>query len=213
MLNFLFDHFLIFNPILSITIFATIIIIIINIFYKILINQNEAKQIKDNIKEMNKKMKEEQKAGNKEKVNQLMKEIMTENSKIMRMTMKPMLISFIIVIIFLPWLATVYGDKIIAADSNMSLSIGDKTYPIEKYENKIKISELSIDCNMPCVQKIENYYWKIYQENENIKFARISARLPIVLPIFGAYLGWLGWYILVSIPIMMIIRKLMKIYV
>ena len=81
MLGFLFEPLLVFEPIVAVTIFAIIILLIINIFQRLLVNQQDAKQIKERSKEMNKQMREEQKAGNTEKVNEMMKDIMVENNK------------------------------------------------------------------------------------------------------------------------------------
>ena len=97
MLGFLFDPLLVLEPALAVTIFAIIILILINLCYRFLINQQEAKQLKERTKELNKQMKEERKQGNTERANELMKDVMTENSKLMRMTMKPMLVSFVII--------------------------------------------------------------------------------------------------------------------
>jgi uncharacterized membrane protein (DUF106 family) len=215
MLDFLFGFLLAYQPVVAVTIFATIIIILINIFYRILINQSEAKQLKDNVRELNKQMKEVQKAGDMEKTKQLMGEVMRENSKLMRMTMKPMIVSFIIIILFLPWLAVVYNDIFVPIDNNGlgNLTISENMYKIEKDGSNVKIGELNVDCNMPCTERIEDFDWKIHEEDKDIKFARAVVKLPIAFPIFGEYLGWLGWYILISIPIMIIVRKLLKINV
>ena len=48
---------------------------------------------------------------------------------------------------------------------------------------------------------------------DRVKLAMVVVSLPIRLPVFGYNLGWLGWYFLVSIPLVILIRKLMKIYV
>lgn len=210
MFEFLFDWLLAFDPAVSVFIFAIIMLIIINFFYRVLVKQDEAKRAKDNIKELSKKMKLEQKAGNLDKSKQYMKESMSENSKVMRMTMKPMLVSFVIVILFLPFLSLVYGDHLVALNNNTgNFTIDGKTYDIIKDGNNLNISNNI--CATPCVQKLDNINWKISEGNDNVKFARILVTLPIPLPIFGDYLGWLGWYILISIPLMIIIRKLLKI--
>jgi len=214
MLDFLFGFLLTFEPVIATAIFAAIIIIVINVFYRILINQRDAKQLKENVKELNKKMKEEQKAGNTEKVKEIMSDVMKENSRLMRMTMKPMIVSFVIVIVFLPWLAGVYGDMTVATvNGTGNLTIMNRTYLVEENQNSIKINELNINCTLPCEKAIENFDWRIKKESGNIKFSRAVVRMPFELPVFGYYLGWLGWYILVSIPVMIITRKLMKINV
>jgi len=217
MLDFLFNPLLIYDPVVAVTIFGIMIVIIINIFYKVLINQKEAKALKERVRDMNKEMKAARKSGDMVKTKQLMNDTMKENSKMMRMTMKPMLVSFIIVIVFLPWLAAphAYGDFFVPVDDNGvgDLTISDITYQIQETGNNVKINDLDIDCSMPCVEKIEDFNWKIQEEDKKIKFARIVVEMPFPLPIFGSYLGWLGWYIIVSIPVMVIGRKFMKIYV
>ncbi|MCX6815948.1 MAG: EMC3/TMCO1 family protein, partial [Candidatus Aenigmarchaeota archaeon] len=101
-LESVFGFLLNYNPTIAIIIYAFLVLLLINIFYKILIKQQDAKQLKEKMNEINKQMKEEQKAGNKEKANQLVGEMMHANSTLMKMTMKPMIVSFIIVIILLP---------------------------------------------------------------------------------------------------------------
>ncbi len=141
-----------FSPIIFISIYSFLLLILINVFYRILVNQTKAKQTKDLITELSKKMKESQKAGNTEESKKAMSQLMQEQGSLMRMSMKPMLVSLVIVVIFLPEMSNIYGSTYVA-------------------------------------------------------------NLPFALPYVGASLGWLGWYILFSIPAAILIRKLLKISV
>ena len=141
-----------FPPIIFISIYSFLLLIIINVFYRVLVNQSKAKQTKDLIADLSKKMKENQKSGNTEESKKAMSQLMQEQGSLMRMSMKPMLVSLVIVIIFLPEMSNIYG----------SVSV---------------------------------------------------ANLPFTLPYVGASLGWLGWYIIFSIPAAIVIRKLLKISV
>ena len=87
-LEFLFGFLLNFPPAFSVFIFSIIILFVINIFYKILVNQQHAKEVKQRTRDISKEMKEAQKAGDKDKSKKLMGELMSQNSKMMRMTMK-----------------------------------------------------------------------------------------------------------------------------
>jgi uncharacterized membrane protein (DUF106 family) len=221
-LEFLFSPLLSLNPALSVLVFSVIILILINIFYKVLVNQAVAKDIKDRQKEFSRRMKEERKAGNTDKMNTLMKESLAENSKLMRMTMKPMIVSFIIVIIFLPWLAAVYGDVTAPMQNstgvvtlkgiNHTFSVKDGEISVEGGVNFKELSSGSQSCDNACFV-IDNRKYEAYQDKNSIKFAPIVATFPFMLPVFGYTAGWLGWYLIVSIPLVVIIRKLMKIYV
>lgn len=215
-LDALFGFLLAYNPAIAVTIYSFIVLVLINIFYRILINQNDAKQLKEKTKELNKQMKEAQKTGNKDEVNKAMSEVMRENSKLMRMTMKPMIISFIIVILLLPWMADSYGDRIVAlGNSTGEMNYQGTKYQIEKTDNGVivKTATQSISCTFPCTEKIDKNLFEISKQDTNAKFMPVVALLPISLPFIGNVLGWLGWYILVSIPLVILIRKFMKIYV
>lgn len=210
MLDFLFAPLLAFQPIIAVSLFSIMILILINLFYKFLINQAEAKQIKDRIKELNQKMKEDQKSG--KPTNEAMSEIMQENNKMMKMNMKPMLASFVIIILFLPWLSGTYGDISVVLEENTGeVTIDSETYRVEKINEKIEVNELGISCEAPCRADIGDSTWNIEHYDNTVKFGRIIALLPIPLPLFGDDLGWLGWYFIFSIPIIIIIRKILKI--
>ncbi len=215
-LEFLFNPLLSLQSALAVLIFSAVILVIINVFYKILINQRAAKAIKDRQKELSKKMQDERKAGHTDKMNALMKESLQENSKLMRMTLKPMIVSFIVVIIFLPWLQSVYGDRLGQANNDTgTIGLGNVNYTFTVnggYASIAGSAEHKGGCDAQCL-RIDGRSYEITREGGNTKFAPIVAIFPFALPLFGNTAGWLGWYILVSIPLVIIIRKLMKIYV
>lgn len=211
MLEFLFSFLLVYTPAFAVLIFSVIILIVINIFYKILINQNDAKQIKQRTKDISKEMKDAQKAGDTARSKKLMSDLLTENNRMMKMTMKPMIVSLIVVIILLPSLATFYSDKIVVLqDGKGNVTLDRTAYQIQKTDNTVSFGSAS--CQMPCQTKIGKYNYKISLENSNVKVAQIVATLPFALPFLGSTFGWLGWYIICSVPLVIIIRKAMKIY-
>jgi uncharacterized membrane protein (DUF106 family) len=203
------------DPTIEITIYSIIIIIVINVFYKILIKQDEAKNIKDRQKQMRDEMKKYQKEGNTEKTKQLMGEMMSENSKLMKMTMKPMIISFAIVIIILPMINGVYGDKMVPIENGTGIFKIDGTeYQVSINEKTVSITgQESFSCETPCREKFMNATWNINSAEKNVVFGRVMFQLPVALPYVGDDLGWLGWYIIVSIPVMIIFRRGMKIHI
>jgi uncharacterized membrane protein (DUF106 family) len=139
-----------FEPIVGITLFSLILIFIIQIPYKFAVDQKRAKEIKEEQKRMQEKMKEHQKQGDMTKANQMMNDSMKLTTEMFKMTMKPLMISFVVILIFLPWLKTSFAD--------------------------------------------------------------FSAQLPFSLPLIGNSLGWLGWYILISLPSALVFKKMMGIH-
>ncbi len=211
MLEFIFSFLLNYTPALSVFIFSIIILIVINIFYKVLVNQNDAKQIKQRSKEISAHMKEAQKAKDSDKSKKLMGELLQNNNRMMRLTIKPMIVSLIVVILLLPSLSTFYGDKTVALQDNVgNVTLEGGVYQIEKSDSLVRVA--GGDCMTPCTAELSAHTYKITQENNGVKFAMIVATLPVALPFFGSTFGWLGWYIICSIPLVVIIRKAMKNY-
>ena len=201
-----------FPPALSVALFSLMVAIIINIFYKILVKQNDAKQIKARVKEVQTQAKEARKSGDMKRSSELMSEAMKENSKMMRLTMKPMLVSMVIVIVVLPLVAELYNDIPVSIDSAGLgvLKIDSQSYALQRNVNELKINDFV--CNMPCVtNNIAGYKWKVLPSASGIVFARIVSTTPITIPYFGNNFGWLGWYIISYIPLMIVTRRLMKI--
>ncbi len=231
MLDFLFNPLLAVNPILVVMIFSLLVIFIINILQKLLVNQEEAKRIKEEVKELGNRMKEEQKQGNATKATELMKEMMSKNSKMMGMTMKPMLVSFVVIILILPWLSGNYGDKMINLQDNKgNITLGNSLYTVEKsYEDLLVMkggttifSAMTTASEDDRRLEIDEAWYVISYEEaggfilthpEQMKFARVVAFLPVTLPFFGNDFGWLGWYLILSIPVALIIRRALKISV
>lgn len=201
-----------FHPTIAVLIFGLIILILINVFYKLLINQPEAKRIKDRQKELNKQVSEYRKQGDMANMNKLMKEVMRENTKLMKMTMKPMMVSFIIVIVLLPALHAAYSDIFVGIDGGTgSLNYLGETYDVSVSGQAVTISGAS--CQAPCETVVGSTEMIVTLEDSSVKLAPIVARSPISIPLTGYELGWLAWYIMLSIPLAITIRKFMKIYV
>ncbi len=191
--------------------YAFVVLFTINLFYKLLVNQGQARQIRENVEMLNKQLREEQKKGNMEKANAMLGDIMREQGKIMRMSLKPLLVSFIIVAVFLSLIGGAYGDKNVElADGKGMINLNGQDYAIEKTDSAVKIGD--VECTAPCRNIIGDAAWDVSADGNKLSFVRIVAFLPVSLPLIGAEAGFLGWYILVSIPTMMMIRKLMKIY-
>lgn len=124
---------------------SAVIVFIISIFYRFLINQNEIRELKSNLKEKQTKIKELQKT-NPQEASKVLNEVLALSNKQFRMTMKPMLLTLIVVGVALPYVGQAFPGTIV--------------------------------------------------------------KLPFTMPYFGSDFGWLMWYILVSIPLGQLFRKL-----
>lgn len=200
------------SPPVDVLVFSFFIILVINIFYKILVNQADAKGSRDRMKEINEQMKEEQKKGNTEKVNKLLSELMQENSRLMKMSLKPMIVSFVVILLALPWISDIYGDKVVKLNDNKGeLKIDDKVYVIQKTDNGIEIEGVAYQLPQNGVD-FAGSKWNIELSGNEVKFSRVIVYLPFTAPFVGNDLGWLGWYFVTAILFMIVTRKFLKIY-
>ena len=108
----LFSPVLSLNIVLAEFILASMLVLIITLIYKLLGNQNKAKEIKTQISEMQKKMKEIKE--NKEETDRLATEMLKLTNQQMRSSFKPMIVVLIIAFVFLPWMSDVFVNSVVS---------------------------------------------------------------------------------------------------
>lgn len=113
--DFVFSPISILQPHISLTIisiFLTIIVILINRFS---VDRKLMKEIKERMSEIRENLTNAQKEGNREQINKFLSEMMKVNNEYMRHSFKALLISGIIVALFLPWLKYKYSALTVAS--------------------------------------------------------------------------------------------------
>ena len=98
-------------PLLEILASAAITLAV-TIIYRFLANQNEMRDLKISMKEKQSKIKELQKT-NPDEANRMLNEVMALSSKQMRMNMKPMIMTLLVVSIALPWLGQTFPGAVV----------------------------------------------------------------------------------------------------
>jgi len=93
-------------------IIAIIIVFIATLFSKFIVNQSALRELKNEQKEKQEKLKELQKTNPKEAA-QMMNDILRLTNKQLRMNIKPLILTLILAIIFLPWLAIVFTEPVV----------------------------------------------------------------------------------------------------
>ena len=207
------------SPVLDIFIFSMFIAIILSLLQKFLVNQDDAKRIKDRMKALSEEMK--LKRDNAEEHAKIMQSYMKENSTLMNMTITPSLVSLaLFLLIFIPALSYPYGDHTALLENGQGdADIGSIAYAIS-YDSGMA-SFGGIECQTPCEKNIDGVLWEIRHETsglpfmeqeEKIVFSRIIARLPFDLPLAGSSVSWMGWYILSLLMWISMFRKALKIH-
>jgi uncharacterized membrane protein (DUF106 family) len=120
----------------------------ITVIYRFLANQNEMKVLKAAMKEKQARIKELQKT-NPTEANKLLNEVMELSNKQMKINMKPMLMTLLVIGVAFPWFGKLFPGNIV--------------------------------------------------------------QLPFAIPFIGSALTWFWWYVIVSIPLGIAFRKLLRV--
>ncbi|MBU0898268.1 MAG: DUF106 domain-containing protein [Nanoarchaeota archaeon] len=98
---------------LTILLVAAGISLLSALFHKFFVNQNDLKQMKNEMKYQKERANAAKKRGDKGVEAEASKEMMSLSGKQMKMTMKPLMYTMIVVIVILGWLSTTYAESVI----------------------------------------------------------------------------------------------------
>ncbi len=97
------------NPRISIIIAGFIVTLVMTLVTKYFTDQKRLKELKAKQKEHEKKMKEHQAKGDMESYNKLQKEVLQQIPEMMKHSFKPILITFLPIILMFSWLRSIYS--------------------------------------------------------------------------------------------------------
>lgn len=103
-----------FPPLISLALFSVFLATLIVTLNKIFVKRKVLEEIKQKIEETREMLAKAQREGDKEKINKFLNELMKINSEYMRYSLKVLLISFTVIILFLPWLNSRFKGLIVA---------------------------------------------------------------------------------------------------
>ena len=106
------------NPMLTIFVISLIISLITTLAQKLLVDQDEMKEIQDEMKAYQKEMKEAQMSGDNRQMAKLQAkqgDVMAKQSKMMKMSFKPMIVTFIPILLVFYWMAQSVVSKTIVS--------------------------------------------------------------------------------------------------
>ncbi len=170
----------------------------------------EIKERMQKLQEEAKKMQEE----NPEKANELMKEMVKLTHEQMVMNTKSTLASVLVVMIFLPWMASIaFFDAgfdengrgileikyFVPSPKSLSFEVGERCIAIGG--KKIKEGETF---------RVENLWLRVNEidhESRKVKFGAV-VKTPLPIPFFSYGFGWLMWYFVCSSFFLYLFRRL-----
>lgn len=102
------------NPKLSIIAFSLVVSLFISLVNYFVLDKEKMHEIKRKQKDLQQQMKIHQKAGNKEKMMEIQKEILSHSGDMLKHSFKPMIITLIPILIFFGYVRNVFATTSIA---------------------------------------------------------------------------------------------------
>ena len=149
LLNKIFGPLTAYPDAYAISAVAVIVALIFTLFHKAMVNKNEMRHVKMELEKIKKRMNKAKKERKEKEINMLLAQSMQLSQKQLKMMLKPLFFSLILIVFIFQWLKSTYNGVTIA--------------------------------------------------------------LPFNLPFIGDSVGWLGAYIIMSIPATIILRKLLDV--
>jgi len=112
----------------EILIISVILAFITALLYRLLINQGEMRKLKGEMKFYQDKIKGAQKGGDREAVSKLSSDMLKLSSRQFRMTMKPLMVTGLVFLLIIGWIAAQYGEAVIAAPFAIPFLVVDSQF-------------------------------------------------------------------------------------
>ncbi|MEM5829646.1 MAG: EMC3/TMCO1 family protein [Candidatus Aenigmatarchaeota archaeon] len=114
LMNFIFWPLASLPPTLSVFLAALILTVLMILINRIFINKNVVNELKDRMNALREELIELQKQGNLERAKVVLEEITKYNLSYMKHVLKSLLVSFVAIILILPWIQYTYKDVPVA---------------------------------------------------------------------------------------------------
>ncbi|MEA2004633.1 MAG: EMC3/TMCO1 family protein [archaeon] len=220
--NLVFYPLLDMDPVYAVVILSSFLSLIFSLANKVMVNQDKLKHVKSEMKKIQQEIKKARKKNNEKELSKLWEKSMKMNHQQLTMVLKPMVVSMLLIFMVFPWMRFTYGDVVSPVnDSSFIFERGD-------YENEFSVNMRSDDSvaikDMSSgksyvpgdIVVLDEREWTVRydppKDEEGIAkfvFSSMKVKLPISIPFVGDAVGWLGFYILVSIPTTIVFRKLL----
>lgn len=225
--NTIFEPVLAVGPYPALAFFSVCLAAVFSIIYWFLLDIEKNKKLKEKISNKQDKMKEARKNENPDEASEYMQETMELNQKMMMLNFKPMIATMIFVALIFPWLGSTFAPNVqmqqidnTTFEGNLSfagetqqLTIINESEPTLQIDDKQitqgeKFSLQGIDWNFKNFGESSGGFLSS-GEGYNAKMAAVFVPLPISIPLAGEALNWLGFYILIAMPLTYIFRKML----
>jgi uncharacterized membrane protein (DUF106 family) len=223
----LFQPVLSLGPYVALAFFSTALAAVFSIIYWFLLDIEKNKKLKEKISNTQEKMKEARKNDETDKASDHMQKTMELNQKMMMLNFKPMIATMVFVGLIFPWLGatfaptmemtqvdnTTYTGNFTFAGETSMITVVNETEPVlqidgEEITQGESFQHQGIEWSFKRFGESGGGFLGLTgSEGVTTKLAAVFVPLPFSIPLAGTALNWLGFYILIAMPLTFIFRK------
>jgi uncharacterized membrane protein (DUF106 family) len=226
--NTAFHPILTMGPYVALGFFSFCLAGLFSIIYWYMLDIERAEEVKEKISSYQDKMKEARSNDNTDKASEHMQKTMELNQRLMKLNLKPMIGTMIFVGLLFPWLGATFAPAIELTETGNNTFEGDLTYAqkdvpvtVTNQSGNITIESGNQTLGVSDSITAHGIRWDVsnFKEHKGGIFAEakghilnVNARfvdLPVSVPLAGDALNWLGFYILIAMPLTYIFRKML----
>ena len=227
--NTVFQPVLSVGPYLALTFFSVALAGIFSVIYWFLLDIEKNKNLKEKISDTQEKMKEARKNDETDKASDHMQKTMELNQKMMMLNFKPMIATMVFVGLIFPWLGATFAPSVDLKQVDSTSYEGNFSYAgetnkitvINETEPVLQVNGEEINQGQQFNQKGISWKFKRFGEGGggylgltgsdgiNAKINAVFIPLPVSPPFIGPALNWLGFYILIAMPLTFVFRKML----
>ncbi len=224
----IFQPLLAAGPYVSLGFFSAVLAGIFSLIHWHLLDIEKADELKDQLSDHQEKMKEARQNDESEKASDHMQKTMKLNQELMKLNMRPMAGTMLFVVLIFPWLGATYAPVIEMNQTDPGMFQGELEYAGEVQTLTVNNTSTSpvVTLNGQEAEVSEEIdvlgiRWQVARfgvsggglfsagEGTILKLNAEFVKLPFSLPLVGNALNWLGFYILIAMPLTYLLRKVL----
>jgi uncharacterized membrane protein (DUF106 family) len=228
--NTLFQPILALGPYAALGFFSATLAALFSGIRYMLLDHEKADKIQDKIQEKQEKMKDAREKDNPEKASKHTKEVFKHNQEFMMLNMKPMIGTMVFVALIFPWLGSVFAPTVELQETQENIFQGNFTYAgqntqitVDNTSEQFAVSTNGQEAASGGQLKMSGFDWTVkdFRDRSPGFFSSTSGPavgfnghfvgLPFSLPWIGGALNWLGFYILIAMPLTFAFNKMLGI--
>lgn len=226
--NVVFQPILAMGPYVSLGFFSVCLAGLFSVIYWYMLDIERAEEVKEKISEYQDKMKEARENDETEKASEHMQKTMKLNQRLMKLNMQPMIGTMIFVALLFPWLGATFAPTVELTQTDDNTFEGNFTYaqqnvPLTVTNQSGNVTVTTDGQTAEVGERIQAFGtgWDIMRFKEHtggifsgpkgyiLKLNAKFVDLPFSAPLVGDELNWLGFYIIIAMPLTYIFRKLL----